>query len=113
MRAYVSKYCYKLKRQKSKGFNLFFKHRQYLPKLKQEYNISYLGIFGSYIHGEQIEDSDLDILVEFSKEPDLLEFIGLKQELSEILGVEVNLDMKTALKPRIGKKILEEVMQIN
>lgn len=87
--------------------------RQYLPKLKQEYNISYLGIFGSYIRGEQKEDSDLDILVEFSKEPDLLEFIGLKQELSEILGVEVNLVMKTALKPRIGKKILEEVMQIN
>ena len=32
--------------------------RQHLPKLKQEYNISYLGIFGSYIRGEQKEDSD-------------------------------------------------------
>lgn len=86
--------------------------RQYLPKLKQEYNISYLGIFGSYIRGEQKEDSDLDILVEFSKEPDLLEFIGLKQELSETLGVEVDLVMKSALKPRIGKRILEEVVQV-
>lgn len=86
--------------------------KQNLPRLTQEYNISYLGIFGSYIHGEQKDDSDLDILVEFSKEPDLLEFIGLKQELSEILGVEVDLVMKNALKPRIGKRILEEVMQI-
>lgn len=85
---------------------------QHLPKLIQEYNISYLGIFGSYIRGEQKEDSDFDILVEFSKEPDLLEFIGLKQELSEILGVEVNLFMKSALKPRIGKRILEEVVQV-
>ena len=85
---------------------------QHLPKLIQEYNISYLGIFGSYIHGEQKEDSDLDILVEFSKEPDLLEFIGLKQELSEILGVEVDLVMKSVLKPRIGKRILEEVVQV-
>ena len=85
---------------------------QHLPKLIQEYNISYLGIFGSYIRGEQKEDSDLDILVEFSKEPDLLEFIGLKQELSEILGVEVDLVMKSALKPRIGKRILEEVVQV-
>ena len=85
---------------------------QNLSRLTQEYNISYLGIFGSYIRGEQKEDSDLDILVEFSKEPDLLEFIGLKQELSEILGVEVDLVMKNALKPRIGKRILEEVMQI-
>lgn len=86
--------------------------RQHLPKLTQEYNISYLGIFGSYVRGEQKEDSDLDILVEFSKEPDLLEFIGLKQELSEILGVEVDLVMKNALKPRIGKRILEEVVQV-
>lgn len=86
--------------------------RQHLPKLTQEYNISYLGIFGSYIRGGQKEDSDLDILVEFSKEPDLLEFIGLKQELSEILGVEVDLVMKSALKPKIGKRILEEVVQI-
>ena len=86
--------------------------RRHLPKLTQKYNISYLGIFGSYIRGEQKEDSDLDILVEFSKEPDLLEFIGLKQELSETLGVEVDLVMKSALKPRIGKRILEEVVQV-
>ena len=45
--------------------------RQHLPKLMQDYNISYLGIFGSYIRWEQKEDNDLDILVEFSKEPDL------------------------------------------
>ena len=86
--------------------------RQHLPKLIQEYNVSYLGIFGSYIRGEQKENSDLDILVEFYKEPDLLEFIGLKQELSEMLGVEVDLVMKNALKPRIGKRILAEVVQV-
>lgn len=86
--------------------------RQHLPKLTQDYNVSYLGIFGSYIRGEQKEDSDLDVLVDFSKEPDLLEFIGLKQELSEILGVEVDLVMKDALKPGIGKRILEEVVQV-
>ena len=86
--------------------------RQHLQKLTQEYNISYLGIFGSYIRGEQKEDSDLDILMEFSKVPDLFEFIGLKQELSEILGVEVDLVMKDTLKSGIGKRILEEVMKI-
>jgi len=83
-----------------------------IPKLKQEYNISYIGIFGSYIRGEQKEDSDLDILIEFSKVPDLIEFVGLKQELSEILGMEVDLVMKSALKLGIGKKVLEKVVQI-
>ena len=114
MRAYVANTAIKSSDKKVKDLTYFSSViKQHLPKLKQEYNISYLGIFGSYIRGEQKEDSDLDILVEFSKEPDLLEFIGLKQELSEILGVEVDLVMKNALKPRIGKKVLEEVVQIN
>ena len=50
--------------------------------------------------------------MEFSEVPDLFEFIGLKQELSEILGVEVDLVMKDGLKSGIGKSILEEVIQV-
>lgn len=86
--------------------------RQQLPDLSKKYSISYLGIFGSYVRGEQKEDSDLDVLVEFSKTPDLFEFIGLKQELSDMLGVKVDLVMKNALKPTIGERILEEVVQV-
>lgn len=86
--------------------------RQHLPDLSKKYSISYLGIFGSYVRGEQKEDSDLDVLVEFSNTPDLFEFIGLKQELSDMLGVKVDLVMKNALKPTIGERILEEVVQV-
>lgn len=86
--------------------------RQHLPELSKKYNISYLGIFGSYVRGEQKEDSDLDILVEFSEIPDLFEFIGLKQDLSDLLKVNVDLVMKSALKPRIGKRILEQFVQV-
>jgi predicted nucleotidyltransferase len=63
--------------------------RHHLPKLTRKYNISYLGIFGSYIRGEQKEDSDLDILVEFSKEPDLLERV-LKLHFSLFLVFYLN-----------------------
>jgi predicted nucleotidyltransferase len=86
--------------------------KQHLPELSKECSISYLGIFGSYVRGEQKENSDLDVLVEFSKTPDLFEFIGLKQDLSDMLGVKVDLVMKNALKPRIGERILEEVVQV-
>jgi len=51
------------------------------------------------------------LLAEFYKEPELLEFIGLKQDLSEILG-ESDLVMKSSLKPRIGERILEEVVKV-
>lgn len=86
--------------------------KHHLPELSKRYNISYLGIFGSYVRGEQKKNSDLDVLVEFSKTPDLFEFIGLKQDLSDMLEVNVDLVMKSALKPRIGKRILEEVVQV-
>lgn len=99
--------------EKTKDATYFTKLlRQHLPELSKTYNINYLGIFGSYVRGEQKEDSDLDILVEFSKTPDLFEFIGLKQDLSDMLEVNVDLVMKSALKPRIGKRILEEVVQV-
>ncbi len=77
--------------------------------LREKYNIKTLGVFGSYIRGEQNKKSDVDLLVEFEKSPGLLEFVGMELQLSELLGKKVDLVMKSALKPRIGKHILEEV----
>ena len=71
-----------------------------------------IGIFGSYIRGEERNDSDLDVLVDFARVPDLFEFVSLKIDLSELLGVNVDLVMKRALKPRIGQAILEEVVLV-
>jgi predicted nucleotidyltransferase len=86
--------------------------RQHLPEISRKYSVSYLGIFGSYVRGEQEPESDLDILVEFEEAPSLFEYIRLEDYLSEILGVKVDLVMKSALKPAIGKHILEEVVAI-
>lgn len=71
-----------------------------------------MGIFGSYVRGEQDSESDLDILVEFDEAPGLFEYIRLEDYLSEILGIKVDLVMKSALKPAIGKRILEEVIAV-
>ena len=71
-----------------------------------------VGIFGSYLREEQKKISDVDILVEFERPLGLLSFVGLKNHLSDFLGVEVDLVMKRALKPRIGKRILEKVIYV-
>jgi len=86
--------------------------RQHLPELRDKYSVSYIGIFGSYIRGEQTKDSDLDILVQFEKTPGLLKYIELENYLSDLLGVKVDLVMKSALKPNIGKRILNEVVAL-
>jgi uncharacterized protein len=83
--------------------------RQHFMEIKEKYNVSYLGIFGSYVRGEQTSESDLDILVEFDEKPGLFEYIELEDYLSDLLGVKVDLVMKSALKPNIGKRILNEV----
>jgi len=82
-------------------------HEQ-LPMLAEQYNVATLEVFGSYIREEQRKDSDLDILITFSKAPSLLKFVRLENYLSDTLGVKVDLVMKDSLKPAIGKHILRE-----
>ena len=84
--------------------------RQELPKLRTRFHVHYLGLFGSYVQGTPRRDSDLDVLVEFAEEPGLFEFIELEDHLSSLLGVKVDLVMKDTLKPRLGQRILNEVV---
>ncbi|GIW46897.1 MAG: nucleotidyltransferase [Deltaproteobacteria bacterium] len=86
--------------------------RDHKEFLKQKYGVKEIGIFGSYVKGRQKEDSDLDILVDFEKNIGLIKFIELENYLSDILGIKVDLVMRDALKPRIGKQILKEVIYL-
>ncbi|MDO9542093.1 MAG: nucleotidyltransferase family protein [Kiritimatiellia bacterium] len=80
------------------------------PELESGFQVKEIGMFGSYVRGEQTRNSDLDILVEFEKAPGLFKFLALEERLQTILKVKVDLVMKSALKPRIGKRILSEVV---
>jgi predicted nucleotidyltransferase len=80
--------------------------------LKQKYNVKSLGIFGSYVRGEQTKKSDLDVLVEFSETPSLLDFVGMKNELAQLMGVKVDLVMKSSLRRHLAPTILREVVAV-
>lgn len=80
--------------------------------LNKRFNVKEIGIFGSFVRGEQKETSDLDILVEFERSVSLFEIVRLERFLSELLGERVDLVMKNSLKPRIGKHILREVVYV-
>ena len=84
------------------------------PDLTENFKVKSVGVFGSYVRGEEKKGSDLDVLVEFenSAKLSLLDFVRLENFLSEKLGVKVDLVEKSTLKPRIGKRILEEVVTI-
>jgi hypothetical protein len=84
----------------------------HLPELREHYGVRELSLFGSYLRGEQRKCSDLDVLVEFDRAPSFFEFMRLERYLSELLKMKVDLVMKSALKPAIGRHILEEAQPV-
>ena len=86
--------------------------KQNKQDLRREFKVKELGIFGSYVRGEQKKNSDVDILVDFSQTPGLFDYMKVENRLSDILHKKVDLVMKGALKPRIGKNIMREVVYV-
>jgi hypothetical protein len=71
-----------------------------------------LGVFGSYARGENTPNSDLDILVEFGVRINLFDLVGLEQELSELLGVRVDLVTERALSPYVRPFVEKDYLSI-
>ena len=82
------------------------------PTLSRKFKIKRLGIFGSFVNGRFGKSSDIDILVEFSKSIDLLDFVALERYLSEQTGAKIDLVSLKALRPEFKDAILNEVVYI-
>lgn len=79
------------------------------PILEKNYKVKTIGLFGSFAKNEANEDSDVDILVQFSEDIGW-EFVDLKKFLEENLGREVDLVTVEALKPELKEEILRDVI---
>ena len=67
-----------------------------------------IAIFGSYARDQATRESDLDILVRFVTPKSLLELIRIERELSELLGIKVDLLTEKAISPYLIDRIREE-----
>lgn len=68
-----------------------------------------IAVFGSYIKGEEKPESDIDVIVEFSEKKSLLELVRMERELSEILGIKVDLLTEKSISPYLIDEIKEEM----
>jgi predicted nucleotidyltransferase len=84
----------------------------YKPSLVEKFKVTELGIFGSYVRGEQTKNSDVDILVEFSKVPTLFDLVEIEYSISDKLGLPVDLVDKKSLKAAIRENILNETVYL-
>jgi len=91
--------------------NILKEHKE---EVSRKYKVSEIGIFGSFVRGEQKKRSDLDILVEFDEEniPSLLKLIEMERYLQRLLRKKVDLVMKSSIRPELKDIILKEVVYI-
>lgn len=72
-------------------------------------DVSKIGVFGSVVRGEATAQSDIDLLVYFSKRKSLLAVVGLERQLSDALGKKVDLLTEGAISPYLRERILGEL----
>jgi uncharacterized protein len=78
--------------------------KRILPLLK-EAGVLRSSLFGSFIRGEQTEESDIDILIEFPKGKSLLDLVDLEMKLEQVLGRKVDLLTYNSLSPYLKDSI--------
>ena len=88
--------------------------REHKAEVVQKYRVLKIGIFGSFVRGEQKLRSDIDILVEFDSKdiPGLLKLIEMEMYLEKLFRKKVDVVIKSGIRPELKKNILKEVIYI-
>ncbi|MFA6364544.1 nucleotidyltransferase family protein [Methanoregula sp.] len=85
--------------------------REHEPEIKKRFGVATIGIFGSFVRGEERPESDVDVLVTFRNgEETFNNYMGCKFYLEDLFGRKVDLVMKDAVKKRLRPYILGEVV---
>jgi len=88
--------------------------KEHKAEVVQKYRVREIGIFGSFVRGEQKRRSDIDILVEFGPRniPGLLKLIEMEMYFEKLLRKKVDVVIKSGIRPELKKGILKEVVYI-
>ena len=87
--------------------------QEHMPELERDYGVTSLALFGSYVRGEEHEDSALDVLVDLNRPMGMIAFTALGDYLSELVGKHVDLTTtRSASERRSGKKLIQEAVLI-
>ncbi|MDY6964943.1 MAG: nucleotidyltransferase family protein [Halobacteriota archaeon] len=81
-------------------------------ELKNRFKVREIGVFGSYVRGEQKEGSDIDLLVEFEKDADLFHLTGLSIFLEETLNHKVDVISQKSLREELKESIQREALYV-
>ena len=83
-----------------------------LAQICKKNDVSKMYVFGSAARGEATQTSDIDLLVEFSKQKSLLKVVSLERELEEGLGTKIDLLTEAAISPYLRDYIKKDLRLI-
>ncbi len=83
-----------------------------LREMCRQNDVAMMGVFGSQSRGEATEESDIDLIVSFTKKKSLLGLVALERQLSEAMGKKVDLLTEAALSPYLRDRILKDMQVI-
>ena len=83
-----------------------------LVDILKKYGVNKIAVFGSFARGEDTPDSVLDIIVEFSVRKSLFDIVRIERELSEELGIKVDLLTEKSISPYIADEIQKDLKVI-
>ena len=85
------------------------------PKMREAFercHVTSVKLFGSFARGEQNENSDLDVLIDYSHPPNLFMFVGLKHAIEDATGRKVDLVTEYSLRPTLRESITPDLVSI-
>ena len=87
-------------------------HRGELHEVLRRHGVTNPEIFGSAARGDDREDSDVDLLVDFAPGTSIIDIIGIQRELEELLGVPVDLVPRNGLKERVRARAQKDLLPL-
>jgi predicted nucleotidyltransferase len=87
-------------------------HSDEVAGICKKYHVASISVFGSTVREEATTESDIDLLVTFSRPISLLQMVALERELSEVLGRKVDLLTEASLSPYLRDRILKDRLDV-
>ena len=87
-------------------------HRDAIREIALSHRVKNVRVFGSVLHGDDTEDSDLDLLVDPTPETTLFDIAKIQVELKELLGVAVDVLTPRALPDKFREHVIQEAQPV-
>lgn len=87
-------------------------HRDAIRRIVESHRARNARVFGSVIHGDDTDDSDLDLLVDPTPDTTLMDVAAIQVELEELLGVTVDVLTPKALPDKFRGAVLAEAVPV-